>query len=253
MSAAPGARPPTLPRSRTGGRDPDLPARRHPLLNRLWLAATVAFVLALAVAVPILLTHPKPGGPGSPAPGRPPGPAPAGDSVCGLPPGDQGVPRTTPPVTRWVLRGTMAAPTDPGVGPGAAGGGVPYCYAHSPLGVLYAATTFDALHTDPALRAPADTYLTAAGPGRDKLIGYDAAGVGAAGTADFELAGFKVLNYDPASATVDLVFRFSGQYLHSPVALRWEAGDWKVVVPDDGKPFAWGPASLTDYVRWSGR
>lgn len=214
------------------------------------------FVAALLTAGAIFLFTPDPATPHQQAPAGPTAPADPGDSVCGLPAGDQTVPTTTPPVTSWALIGTMAAPISRTVGPGAAGGGLPYCYAHSPLGALYAASIWLAVNTDPAARLDAARYLTAAGPGRDELLHQLAGGVGGPSSPDLQLAGFIVApNYDPNAATVDLALRLRTSYLHIPVALRWEAGDWKAVVPDDGHPLEQIAAlpDLSTYVPWSGR
>ncbi len=57
-----------------------------------------------------------------------------------LPSGGQAVPTGTPVGTRWLLVGDMAEPSAPStVGPERRVDGFWECYAHSPLGALYAA------------------------------------------------------------------------------------------------------------------
>lgn len=233
----------------------DLPRRKRSLLNRFGVVAAIGFGVAVLIAAGVLLFGPdRPGGPATPQQGHPAPPA-ATDSVCGLPNGDQAMPVTTPADTTWQTVGTMAAPTDPTLGPGTVGGGLPYCYARSPLGALYAAANWLALHTDPSARKAADTYLTAAGGGRQKLLDAYNTGNGGPGTSDMQIVGFRVLNYDQNSATVDIAMRFGTPLMHGPVPLRWEAGDWKAVIPESGAPFeTMQPLDNLDaYVKWSGR
>lgn len=241
-------------------------SRGRRVARRAHTTIGVAFLALLLAALGIVLIVPSPPtGPAHPAPGQViPGQASPGKvtpdtagSVCGLPAGDQTVPTGTPDPTTWTTVGTMTAPSAPTVfGPGKSGAGVPYCYADDPLGALYAGVNFVAAATAPNLRVAAAKYLTAAGPGRDKLIDTsERGGVGGPGTSDLQLGGFQVTNYDQGSATVDLAFRYGTRYVHLPVPLRWEVGDWKVVVPDNGLPFAAFQVipNVTQYVPWSGR
>jgi hypothetical protein len=226
--------------------------RRHRWPGRLGTIAVGLFVTALLISAAVFIFVPRPD---AQHPGAPPARAATGGSVCGLPAGDQAVPTTTPADTTWQLIGTMAAPTAPHLGPGRFGAGLPYCYAHSPMGALYAAANFVAVLTDPSLRLPAAKYLTAAGPGRDELI-RQSTGPGGPGSSDMQLAGFVVApNYTADTASVDLAIRFGRYYVHLQVPLAWQAKDWKVVIPDDGHPLS-GMAQipdLTNYVPWSGR
>lgn len=231
---------------------PPEPDRRHRLLGRLGTAALVLFLLALLISAAVFVFVPRPDA-------RHPGGGVArvdtGGSVCGLPAGDQAVPTTTPADTSWQLEGTMAAPVAPHLGPGRTGASLPYCYARSPIGALYAAANFLAVLSDPALRLPAAKYLTAAGRGREELI-RQSTSPGGPGSSDMQIGGFVVApNYTANAASVDLAIRFGRYFVHLQVPLRWESGDWKVVVPDNGRPLD-GMAQipdLTNYVPWAGR
>lgn len=233
--------------------DPDLGLSRSRRVLRWTSAVAVGgLLLAMVIAAGIWIFVPQPDV-------RQPatvGPEQASDSVCGLPDGDQQIPTTTPPDTTWQLVGTMAAPIAPRLGPSRTGNGLPYCYAHSPTGALYAAANFAAVLSDPALRVRAAQYLTAAGPGREKWIAtLTASGVGGPGSSDQQIAGFRFITYDRATASLDLAFRVGTQYAHIPFGLTWQASDWKVVVPDSGNPLE-GVAQipdLRDYVPWAGR
>jgi hypothetical protein len=211
-------------------------------------------VAALLISATVFIFVPRPDA--QHPTGAPPASVATGGSVCGLPAGTQEVPTSTPADTSWQLIGTMAAPTDPRLGPGRFGAGLPFCYSRSPIGALYAAANFVAVLTDPRYRMRAAQYLTATGPGRDKWIGtLTASGVGGPGSSDQQIAGFRFITYDQATASLDLAFRVGTKYAHIPFGLTWQAGDWKITVPDDGNPLA-GVAQIADlsaYVPWSGR
>lgn len=184
---------------------------------------------------------------------------PADASACGLPDGDQSVPRTAPIGTKWELIGTMAAPTGPTThGPGEVHDGVRSCFAHSPTGALYAAANVAALMAVPELRERAVKALGAEGAGRDHAL-QQLTNDKTAATSGVQVAGFTVLNYDLRSTTVDIAVRAitsAGQAgsAHVPVTLRWEQGDWKVVFAADGSlGTGTGPIpDLTGYVPWAG-
>lgn len=179
--------------------------------------------------------------------------SPAGGSVCGLPAGSQTVPATTPK-TEWTLVGTVAAPGTEAAGPGSTKDGLRSCYARSPVGALYAAANFLATTSDPQLRLPAAEQLTAKGEGRDRalelLSGADPGGT----AAGVQVAGFTFLNYSKAAAVVDLAVLADGKPVHLPISVRWEAQDWKVVLPPTGDAVAGIQPlpDLTGYVPWAG-
>jgi len=233
---------------------------RRPWAQPRFLVAAAALALLLAAAVVLAVLPAQPDAPT--AQPTPAAPAPTTDqaaegapSVCGLPEGDQTVPVVPPTATSWDLVGTMAAPSAPDTfGPGMDEAGLRSCYARSPLGALYAATGFLAATTEPSLRLPAVQALTLDNPGRaraiDLLTGTDPGATG----SGVQVAGFSFLNYDATSAVIDVALRADGAAVHLPISVRWEAGDWKVVLPDTGQPYeAIQPLpSLTGYAPWSG-
>jgi hypothetical protein len=184
-------------------------------------------------------------------------PAGDSDSACGLEAGDQTIPVTAPADTDWELVGTVAAPTAPDtIGPGVVDDGLRSCFTHSPTGALYAAVNIVALTTVAEQREAIARDLAVPGPGRDKALEL------LAGTSDdpgasptFQVAGYTFLNYDETSTVVDLALRgASGAVVHLPVALRWQDGDWKVIVPPNGDLASGVQAvpDLTGYVPWVG-
>ncbi len=115
---------------------------------------------------------------------------PAGSSGCSLPPGSQSIPQAAPQ-TAWQLVGSMAAPSAPAtLGPQRTVDGFRVCFAHSPLGALFAAVNFWAegtaappgavyehLAADTPLRAQAITAAQTDGAGRlDALTKVQVAG-----------------------------------------------------------------------------
>lgn len=182
--------------------------------------------------------------------------APADDaSVCGLEPGGQDVPVTTPPDTEWELVGTVAAPTAPEtIGPGVVEDGLRSCFVRSPLGALYAAANVLATTTVDGQGEALVRNLAAGGEGRDAALAALAEESGGSSTR-IQVAGYNFLNYDAASTVIDLAIRAeTGAYAHLPLTMRWEDGDWKVVFPTDGDLAAAVQQlpDLTGYVPWGG-
>jgi hypothetical protein len=244
----------------------DRPERTSPWSQRGFVVSAIVVALIVVLGAVLVVTNPSDN---DETATQPPEPTTSttptssattpDDSACGLPAGDQTVPRATPPDTQWELVGTVAVPTAPeAYGPGRVDDGLRSCFAHSPMGALYAASNFIASASDPALRAKAVDNLTAAGEGRDRAL-TQVEGPQAASANKVQLVGFTVLNYDAGRSTVDLAFRATRRdgtagLAHMPLSLRWEDGDWKVVLPATGEVFPGvGPIpDLTGYVPWGG-
>lgn len=230
-----------------------------PWMKPKFVVSAVVVLLLVVLGVVLAIV-----GPGSDEPAAPPEAiptavtAPPADSgsICGLPAGDQTVPRTAPVGTRWQLVGTMAAPTAPATfGPGSETDGVPTCFAHSPTGALYAAVNFVATSTSAGKAA---ALIEEAGTG----IGQSAAAEqasrpGSPTSGSLQVAGFNVLAYTDASASIDLLFRASTDagagYVHLIAPLVWD-GTWKWSLPPSGNPYEAIQAvpSANGYVPWSG-
>jgi hypothetical protein len=223
------------------------------------LAAALLAVVILA-ALLIFVTSPgshdggSSGAPKENANGAPPAKDPDA-SVCGLPAGGQQAP-AVPPEADWELVGTIAAPTARVTGPGIQQGKRRLCFAHSPTGALFAAVNFVATSAaakgDPAILRE----LTAKGAARDESIQADARSPGGYATAGgVQLAGFRIASSSADEATVDLAFALRDKgYARLPLSLRWERGDWKIIVPTAEGPFAGLEtlATLSGFVPWSG-
>ena len=184
-----------------------------------------------------------------------------GAGVCGLAPGSQAIPSSKPEAT-WELVGKMAAPASEAVGPGRRAG-VRSCFARSPSGALFATVNVMASLSEEKLRNPAARELTASGEGKDFLL-RELATAGPddpayAGTST-QVAGYRFLNYSQDLATVDIAVRVGtssggGGLLHLPFTMRWESGDWKLVLLPDGNSAT--VYTLTDlapagFIPWAG-
>jgi hypothetical protein len=177
-------------------------------------------------------------------------------SACGLKGYETTGTVDAPPHAKWLLVGTVAAPTDPKtVGPGITEqDGFRSCFAHTPTGALYAASNIIAMGSVASLGEEITKKLVVPGAGRNAALAQ-LGGSSNAATIRYQIAGFKMLSYDGSTARVDLaVNASSGQLVSFVESLQWSGGDWKVVLADNGDP-AIAPAALTSlggYTPWSG-
>lgn len=235
-----------MPRTSTGS--PSRPGRGF-----IAGAAVVAVLVVAGVAVSLGAAFG--GHPSEPTPAsRAAGPV-AGGSTCGLTGLDRAdATLTAAPVTRWTTVGTMAAPASATAGPGRQQqDGLRSCYAHTVTGALFAVANVWAMGSDPRLYRQVLEQNTASGPGRGAALQQD---VGPSNTGmSAQIAGFKVTAYSPSEATVDIAFQLSsGTQISFPTPVRWQDGDWKVELADDGTP-VFRPTtlqSLAGYIPWAG-
>jgi hypothetical protein len=244
---------------------PDTPSPKNDWTRPGFIAAGAVVLLIVILGVILALT----GGSAGREPGRaettPAAHTEAANSdidssICGLPAGMPTVP-SNPPRARWELVGQMAAPTAPATkGPGRVDNGLRSCFAHSPVGVLYAAVNVVAMTAKDDLRAPFIRRMTVPGVGRDRAIatlGQEPSTAQDSSTA-LQVAGFAIKDYRQRSAVVDLAFRVdtgnAAGYVHLSLAMRWLDGDWKLALPDTGRPFDGMTriTNLTGYVPWKG-
>ena len=219
---------------------------------------TAAIVVGLIVVLGIVLA--VTGGKGdstaaSPsAPNPPASSAPAASRDCDLPAGSQSVPVDTPQGTRWELVGKMIAPTAPKTyGPAVVKDGFRTCFAHSPMGALYATASFWATAT---AKAPPDIYerLAADSKARDKAIAASQGqGPGLGTSASLQIVGFSFGSYERSRADVRLALRAgNGRLVQIDSTMLWTGGDWRYQIPLDQRPAVSALTDLNDFVRWTG-
>ncbi|MFC3690352.1 hypothetical protein [Aquipuribacter hungaricus] len=182
-------------------------------------------------------------------------------SSCDLPAGDQTVPVVAPTETQWELVGEMVAPTAPELHGPAVSSPVRSCFARTPVGALYAAVNVAATTTLPNAERILTEDLGAEGAGRDvalENLPTEGSSAGPSSEAQVQVAGFSFLSYTEDETVIDLAMlaatREQVVTVHTPVTLRWEQGDWRLVFGPEGAPFPRLQAapSLAGYVPWSG-
>ncbi|WP_432246244.1 hypothetical protein ACRB8A_20230 (plasmid) [Arthrobacter sp. G.S.26] len=233
----------------------------NPFTKPGYIIAAALVVALIAATIVIFLVIPDGSEEGTPQPAQTstsaaaatPTAAAAGKSICGLP-DTAATALGSAPETKWELVGTMAAPTDPKIGPGKVDAqGIRSCFAHSPAGALYAAVNLWALGSDPSKERAIADKLAAKGPGRE--AGMKAPQTQAPSTATkIQIAGFNV-SYTADQAVVELAFKADNGALASVrTTLLWQDGDWKGVVADSGAPLE-QPRQVRDLsgvIPWSG-
>jgi len=180
-------------------------------------------------------------------------PAASGDaSVCGLDGVELSGTVTAAPDATWKYEGTTAYPTSPDYGPGKTDpAGFRYCFQHSPTGALFAAANAVPQASSDA-RSAWLNYVLAAGPYRDQLLSQKSAS-DSSGTRT-TIAGFRVLNYDGKSASIDLAVTVSTDSgtatLSSVYSLVWADGDWKVSTDTDSPIDVASIPNVAGYTTW---
>lgn len=186
-----------------------------------------------------------------------------GESVCGLDAGKSSATTlTSAPKAEWRLIGQTAAPKVKGAGPGKIDPDDQFgsCFARSTTGAVVAAANIStSTSSTPALQEKTYKKSAVPGPGREKILQAHKAGEAEDTTPEgysTQVAGFHVDRFTKNEATVDVAYELDGpdgqSYVSTPVDLRWESGDWKIVVNDDGTVFNSQPLDdLSGYVIWS--
>lgn len=175
-------------------------------------------------------------------------------SVCGLEGYEtSGTLSTAPRVDSWQELGIMQSPVSKSAGPGDGA----LCFAHTPEGALFAATTFMARSTVAESRVQAMQEQILESPG--KAAALEDANQETAGTpGQMTLSAFRLGSYDGQNAAVTVIGEYveQGEFVNVAMNydLQWADGDWKVRVNDDGSLIRPSQTvdSLTGYVSWGG-
>lgn len=157
------------------------------------------------------------------------------ESACGLVAGDQSIP-AQPPVARWERVDGAAIPTDVAIGPGLTGNSMHTCYAHSPVGALFAAAGMVADQ-----HSFGDRSMLKGRAVRDPSV-TEAIDHAAAPTSDWgshvapQIAGYRFIDVAADRATLDLALLtpanpFQSRTLSSTtLVLQWSDHDWLAVM-----------------------
>jgi len=248
-----------------------------------WIGSAVLLGL-VAIGLVIVLIHAATSSkPGTPSAASPPG-APAGSTAQagGAPPGgsppatapgagqagrpagcsttgtDQTIPTSPPAGVTWSLTGGIAVPSSAADGPtlhGAAG--IAYCYSHTPLGALLAASNLGhGTGTDQEIQTAVLDHSILPNQLARQLAAEPGSSDSGAG-AGIQLAGFRIISYSPDQASISLALSVPGRtdmYPQLSVAMQWYEGDWRAV-PQAGPALFVTVASapsLAGFVPWSG-
>jgi hypothetical protein len=225
-------------------------------LVALCLVATVVLVLAPSQRR-ALTPAPVPSPPGrvaTTAAARGVGEKGSPGSCQALPVASQAVPTVTP-ATRWVRLGVMDEPSAPrSVGPERVSDGMGHCFAHTPMGALYAAANVLAAFTA-APEARVISSLAAATASKASAlaaarVGYNPT-LQAQVRANPAISAFSFQSYSPAESDVNIVLSVpSGAQAVVDLSMVWQDGDWRFVVPPGGQLQGAAVTSLDGYVVW---
>lgn len=231
------------------------PNAENPFTRPWFLVSAGVVVLVLILAVVYALLPPVGATPsGQPTPNNTSATTaaagPTAGSACGLPEGNVTIPGPGL-ASKWELNGKTAVPADPTVyGPGKATAGARTCFAHNPTGALYAATNFFAASVEQqGVTMVKD--LAAKGPERDKYLANPLTFAPRDPQAIVQVAGFQITNYAGDSAVVKLGVKGSnGLFFSLSQTLKWQDGDWKVVL-ESASPMQ-QVTSLSEFIPWAG-
>ncbi|MCQ4044277.1 hypothetical protein ACFOSC_29705 [Streptantibioticus rubrisoli] len=179
-------------------------------------------------------------------------------NACGLSDTSQTVPTSTPPNIKWELVSGTAVPTSSIAGPGKESGGVPSCFAHTPLGALLAVSQIGQ-RMGVATNSQIVAILKSAavpGPVLDSDIARLSSMTDQGGNSPSgQLAGFQFVSYQPDTATINIVVKMPDSSMNTATfTLRWYQGDWKIQLQSTGADSSNVSqiTSLDGYVPWSG-
>ncbi|MEU5629682.1 MULTISPECIES: hypothetical protein [Streptomyces] len=170
------------------------------------------------------------------------------------------LPPKVPNDISWHTLGISRVPVSASAGPTRTSGPVHWCYAHTPVGAVLAATVIPSQMSGSGWRT-ASRQQVVAGYGRDVFEfkratvqdADNAAETGGAPVASY--SGFSVTSYTSEAANVSLLIRGAQGYGTTSIQLRWEGGDWKIV--PDGNGSLHTPVDIVQgdphgYILWGG-
>lgn len=225
-------------------------------------AMLVALGVALALVLPLwpdrgdgnAAAEPSPrSAPAAPGPGVTED---ASDSVCGLD-ASTATSLTKAPKADWSTAvGAISIPRSKSQGPGVEDEqtGVRSCFAQSPEGAVLAAANLLGASGDADVLAQTIEQRSVDSPGKEVALSQVADVEG--GAPPIQFAGFRLLNYSPERATVEIVAEVDNgsgsSLLTTGVDLVWVHGDWYSVYGDDGTggPVSGQVSNLNGYTKW---
>ncbi|MFG1913073.1 hypothetical protein [Kribbella sp. NPDC048928] len=203
-------------------------------------------------------TGPSTGPSGAPSTGQS---SPGGPATCSLPAGSQQVPNTPIHGASWSLVNQVAVPGADAYGPQVSDSdGLRRCFAHSPVGAVFAVYNHIAAMSIPNDSTGAKTFpilrrIMVPGKNLNSYIEWLKTAPDSGDGTGVQLAGFKVLDATADRVTLLVAAQAGAGYASSTWTMVWQGGDWKVEPPQAGE-MAGAPFSplqdLTGFVPWRG-
>ena len=191
---------------------------------RTLVAAGVATAALVTAGTVMALYGPARAPSVAPAPSAP---ATVEISACGLPgtPGVEGAASAT-----WTVDADMTMPVSPTDGPGVRTQAGPWsCFAHTQSGAVLAGYVIAVRSTGAQDWQAVVREQTMPGPGQAVLLGS----VPNTGSIPAP-KGFEVAAFDPSRATIRYRLSTAGGEFSCTTDVQWSAGDWRLVLLDDG-------------------
>ncbi|CAM5717431.1 hypothetical protein [Streptomyces fumanus] len=167
------------------------------------------------------------------------------------------LPKKAPEDITWRTFGASRVPVSASAGPTRTTGPVHWCYAHTPMGAVLAATVITSQMSGSGWETVSRQQVVA-GSGRDmfefKRSAYqDIDSAQSGGISVGSAAGFSVASYTGEAADIGLLIRSAQGYSATIIRLRWSDGDWKVLPDDSGElhtPVNAIQGTPRDYIMW---
>jgi hypothetical protein len=172
---------------------------------------------------------------------------------CGTDDSNQQPPSQPPADVTWRPMNGANIPLSATAGPTQQFGPILWCFAHTPMGAVMAASIIPRHMSGADWRAASDQQLVA-GIGREVFEARRASIT--TGTPQYTAntpAGFQVVTYSPQTATVRLLIRQSAAaYVSADFTVAWDNGDWKLQPLSAGELYTpvTQVTALAGFVMW---
>lgn len=165
------------------------------------------------------------------------------------------IPTSVPKDIGWHTLGIGRVPVSASAGPTKIDGAVWWCFAHTPMGAVLAATDIPTQMSGSQWRTVTDQQVVA-GQERELFVFQrttvpdTASSNGATTTSSY--AGFQVTSYTSKAATVRLLIKNDQGYAKTTVYVRWSGGDWKIQPDGSGGLYSQlaSEQSAVGYTLW---
>lgn len=165
------------------------------------------------------------------------------------------IPTSVPKDISWHTLGIGRVPVSASAGPTRIQGAVWWCFAHTPMGAVLAATDIPTQMSGAQWRTVTDQQVVA-GQERELFVFQrtavpDTAGSDSAPTTS-SYAGFQVTSYTSEAASVVLLIKNDQGYAKTTVYVRWSGGDWKIQPDSSGSLYSQlaSEQSAVGYTLW---